>query len=143
MSDPTTLREKLWALIVQMRTNAARMEEIAQEHPSNQGWQSACASSATASRSYADQIESMLAAHVEVAEAAGWQPIETAPKDGTVVILFNPDWDSVVSGRWTYSHRHQRELWALSGDAFIDPAPTHWMPVPPAPQTGATTEGEP
>ena len=61
-----------------------------------------------------------------------WQPIETAPKDGTEIILgvFKPlkdigvcYWrdDNVMTG-WT---------WGL-GKAFRNP--THWMPLPAAPE---------
>lgn len=59
-ADTTLLREKLDALVAQMRANAARMEQIAHEYPNHAAWTSACGSSATASASYADQIESML-----------------------------------------------------------------------------------
>ncbi len=64
-----------------------------------------------------------------------WQPISTAPKDGTQVLAFargdhmpefygvaqwaeaNPDFPRTVAGWfWPYAIR-----------------PTHWMPLPPAP----------
>ena len=60
----------------------------------------------------------------------GWQPIETAPRDGTVVILFNADQRLVDAGHWTpYEHCFEVSLgdWWYTGDC------THWMPLPPAP----------
>lgn len=67
----------------------------------------------------------------------GWQPIETAPKDGTNILTFardqygityfgvaqwaekNPDFPNTVSGWfWPYAIK-----------------PTHWMPLPAPPVT--------
>ena len=63
----------------------------------------------------------------------GWQPIETAPKDGTHIILsckFLPnDWRIKIGG-W----RFDKNNWQLFGGSWT---PTHWMPLPAAP-----TEGE-
>ena len=71
-----------------------------------------------------------------------WQPIETAPKDGVVVIL----------GRWMdefgfvhgYGHFEGRPSAFVSGwiTHGFDPvmsnlglaSPTHWMPLPPPPE---------
>lgn len=55
-----------------------------------------------------------------------WQPIETVPKDGTEVILYNKEWMSVVSAYW--KREHWITFFAWSDGVF----PTHWMPfVPP------------
>jgi hypothetical protein len=57
-----------------------------------------------------------------------WQPIETAPKDGTDVLAWDGDsvslvWWSVGAKKWAW------------GDFYLDaPAPTHWMPLPPPPE---------
>lgn len=74
----------------------------------------------------------------------GWQPIETAPRDGTVIDL----WDG--SSRWTdmswidSSPRDPNGAWARDrsdwGNAFEWLTPTHWMPRPAAPAlTGAAS----
>ena len=62
-----------------------------------------------------------------------WQPIETAPKDGTVVLLAGCR--KPVAAAWLedeidYWHvdDNKRGPFALRG-----PAPTHWMPIPAAP----------
>ena len=62
-----------------------------------------------------------------------WQPIETAPKDGTVVLLAGCR--KPVAAAWLedeidYWHVDDNKLgpFALGG-----PAPTHWMPLPKPP----------
>ncbi len=69
-----------------------------------------------------------------------WQPIETAPKDGTYLLVSNPK----SSGSWIAAYQPV----AVSGYRFDDPwrscmlnhyhldpagrylTPTHWMPLP-------------
>ena len=63
-----------------------------------------------------------------------WQPIETAPKDGTVIILF--DGKSVWAGRWI---GHSYYPWVAIDNHIYGPRGlkakdvTHWMPLPPPP----------
>ena len=78
-----------------------------------------------------------------------WQPIETAPKDGTSVLL-------VVGKRVEIGHYvdsetidygvkvRETKCWALDG-RFISifgglPEPTHWMPLPEVPSDVGATE---
>lgn len=65
-----------------------------------------------------------------------WKPIETAPKDGTRILIYEPmpadprGWFDVV--HWGYSGRHHNEGWVDSeGAASCDG--THWMPLPEPP----------
>lgn len=57
-----------------------------------------------------------------------WQPIETAPKDGTSVLV--------------YEGGHQAVVFWLGGSAgwsdgeHVKLSPTHWMPLPPEPENG-------
>lgn len=72
-----------------------------------------------------------------------WQPIETAPKDGTRVLLFRPR-HGVVCGRWDddkyakrvrpYWSNDQERLWGTLETR--DNQPTHWMPLPEPPVDG-------
>jgi hypothetical protein len=67
-----------------------------------------------------------------------WQPIETAPKDGTSVLVYGP-WKGEFS---QLKHPHEiwrghchpvSKLWFISGTLeFVDP--THWMPLPEPPK---------
>jgi hypothetical protein len=86
----------------------------------------------------------------QVAAPEGWQPIETAPKDGAELLLFAP-------GRVTYGAWHTPSVtprivyrdgfapepeyeefvpfWASWDGGFTDEhPPTHWMPLPAAPK---------
>ena len=63
----------------------------------------------------------------------GWRPIESAPKDGTVIILGylpNPRIDRhVYEGKW-----HELQGWWTSVNGFmVHNDATHWMPLPAAP----------
>ena len=77
-----------------------------------------------------------------------WQPIETAPKDGTNVLLTNGE--TVSQGVYEFHAPYVRENRDLDGryisqdefdgfDGWIDfvggmlPEPTHWQPLPPPP----------
>lgn len=78
----------------------------------------------------------------ETAARGEWQDIETAPKDGTVVLLAMTDHHrSIFAGWWT----HERVMipywktmsnWGRNLDREYQP--THWMPLPepPAPRSG-------
>lgn len=61
-----------------------------------------------------------------------WQPIETAPKDGTFVLLTDSDCDPCwLIAQWT------RDAWwgqrTPSGKCTIWRVATHWMPLPEPP----------
>jgi hypothetical protein len=76
-----------------------------------------------------------------------WQPIETAPKDGTEILLcraFDADGSAITGKAWGVFV--QVAAWWKGEDGWIvycslvsDPAlhftPTHWMPLPPNPVT--------
>jgi hypothetical protein len=56
---------------------------------------------------------------------SGWEPIETAPKDRTVLVydegaVFVSFWFEVRGGWWD--------------NGIVDPPPTHWMPLPEPPE---------
>lgn len=61
-----------------------------------------------------------------------WQPIATAPKDGTWVLAFwegRPvSWDNYGWVRWVDGH-----LVNEAGDTFPR-MPTHWQPLPEPPE---------
>ena len=61
-----------------------------------------------------------------------WQSIETAPKDGERVLLHSPSTHtySGIVGIWDILD----ERWA-EWDSWHTCFPTHWMPLPPPPET--------
>lgn len=68
-------------------------------------------------------------------EALEWQPIETVPKDGTFVLLGWFEMEGQNSQEVAFwNSRIQR--WCQIHDSFTDHAafqPTHWLPLPEAP----------
>jgi hypothetical protein len=63
-----------------------------------------------------------------------WQTIESAPKDGTQVLLWR---ETVYSARWLHSEV-MGPVWATPDGHVIFRA-THWMPLPTPPHS--TTGG--
>lgn len=73
-----------------------------------------------------------------------WQPIETAPKDGTEIIVFHKDggvcaafcpgdgfaWHC-MDGNNTVIHKSGKSIPAIT--SFLE-SPTHWMPLPEPPK---------
>lgn len=71
-----------------------------------------------------------------------WQPIETAPKDGTYIIVWPPTYKGVCScARWyddAYAKK-PRPYWRridTHGSVLLsrENPPTHWMPIPNGPE---------
>lgn len=80
-----------------------------------------------------------------------WQPIETAPKDGTFVLVWRGSndsrrWPPVVVAQyqeektftWEGGNKKNVHLkeWRAASTGMSVGQPTHWMPLPPDPQTG-------
>lgn len=65
-----------------------------------------------------------------------WQPIETAPKDGTRILVFDPAYETRMAcasydkySQWVErGYDYATEVWG-SGEMN----PTHWMKLPDAP----------
>lgn len=71
----------------------------------------------------ADRIEAMQA----------WQPIDTAPTDGTHVLLFCERATVKITGGYYSDHPHDH-CWIAGGYMRKGKQkPTHWMPLPDAP----------
>ena len=70
-----------------------------------------------------------------------WQPIDTAPRDGSRLILvvagFQPTVGYWRKTQWWNDRLNASKLAAefVFGDADPTYAPTHWMPLPPPPLT--------
>lgn len=71
-----------------------------------------------------------------------WQPIDTAPKDGTRVLLYSPDAtesyrrdpdDLPIQAPEFVGHFSGSRWWSLSHYDAFRWEPTLWMPLPPPP----------
>ena len=66
-----------------------------------------------------------------------WQPIASAPKDGTWILLYGGRWHHAEPGTWSiYSNCWQDEEGELT---YV----THWMALPLPPSIDPTAEQEP
>lgn len=96
-----------------------------------------------------DETESVMCAMIDLGYAstkdahAGWQPIETAPKDGTVVLVYPGVWSNRTCSvaRWDddRSAKRPRPYWSRDDTSSVTTCrnvpPTHWMPLPAPPET--------
>lgn len=77
-------------------------------------------------------------AALRLSAGADWQPIETAPKDGTVVMI-HERWEDVPifaswrNGRW-YADTSNYDGDAGVYDTICQQNVTHWQPLPAAPR---------
>jgi hypothetical protein len=75
-----------------------------------------------------------------------WQPIETAPKDGTMILVYEPaigeyGEEGIYIVSWNREYSRQPKTWCVilseqdeqGGCSTVDYA-THWMPLPPPPE---------
>lgn len=60
-----------------------------------------------------------------------WMPIETAPKDGTLVLIVTAH-ASPISGYFAAYWSTEWEMWRFHNEGFVRD-PTHWVPLPPPP----------
>lgn len=75
-----------------------------------------------------------------------WQPIETAPKDGTLILVYNGENEGYCTGK----HQIGTASWEMAYSGYTDDKrcewlsnaccdgvsnykPTHWMPLPKPP----------
>jgi hypothetical protein len=96
-----------------------------------------------------ESTKARLLAHLEGAEQK-WRPIETAPKDGTAVLVMLNVWPGCRNGvaeecnghntyvaEWWSGERDGAGAWMCYMDSCLDPEcpiePTHWMPLPATP----------
>ena len=65
-----------------------------------------------------------------------WQPIESAPRDGTPVLLYLNDGQfmSMTTARFSYGQWSLIETGGYASDSDVWPDPTHWMPLPEPPK---------
>ena len=79
---------------------------------------------------YATRLE----ARVKELEAANaWQPIETAPRDGSRILAYQSSTGDCISECWW--EEDLTDFWAgWVNDFDSEPSPTHWRPLPSPPE---------
>ena len=80
--------------------------------------------------------ETVAAIRQQLAEANArqqWRPIETAPRDGTLILFYDPKRNLRTVGYWhVYMFGECQEWRTLFTSAMFNP--THWMPLPTPPK---------
>lgn len=78
--------------------------------------------------------EALLILHnyvVQQRATTDWQPIETAPKDGTRILAWNSGWEQPTIAHWYSYPGGSNNRW--DNDDGVELCPTHWMHLPPGP----------
>lgn len=67
-----------------------------------------------------------------------WQPIETAPRDGSWIDLWAKGYGRKPKMCWQFVQREKVEGWTDDfhgfGALYAEQQFTHWMPLPPPPE---------
>lgn len=63
-----------------------------------------------------------------------WQPIETAPRDGTYILAWFSIHEHQVVAFYTYTQLGKGRWETKDGWSDFDSEPTHWMPLPEPPK---------
>ena len=83
---------------------------------------------------HGQKVQSLVAEVRRLREAQQWQPIETAPRDGTHFLAYQkPSLKSDQSCYecWLQKDDYDGDFW--QDDCDSEPSPTHWMPLPKSP----------
>lgn len=70
-----------------------------------------------------------------------WLPIESAPRDGTRIIVLDISGLIAIARSTPCGRRHSDE-WSADGRIIMRPSPTHWMPLPTPPQSSASDQSQ-
>lgn len=86
---------------------------------------------------YAQEVFQRNYETVKAQRKEGWQPIETAPKDGSLVLAWREGWDKPCFVRWIFNSRTETTFWndSIEYDFYENETepPTHWLPIPEIP----------
>ena len=88
---------------------------------------------------WADERDARIAAESSLHRVSAWQPIETAPSDGTPILAYSTEgvvyvaW--LTSSGWCFFQNFKNDRWCFD--------PTHWMKLPPLPAVADTNADAP
>ena len=117
--------DEITALRAENENLRAALEKLSCKCPSNCDWEK-----------HGDICPSWVAraALTQPAQPApsAWRPIKTAPLDQTTFIAWNGHWRGVAR---FYPPSHPDDpMWVDETTEYIEPPPTHWLPLPPPPE---------
>jgi hypothetical protein len=109
------------------RVSDERLEQFARTHVRHEGNRSNTTLPS-------DELRSM-ALELAQRRSAGWQPISTAPRDGTAVFAYWPLRKNMKTSAKNFGFvTWQGHCWCNAEDSKDEWAdPTHWQPLPPPP----------
>lgn len=88
-------------------------------------------------------LKAALTQPLDIDALKGWMPIESAPRDGTEILVFYPVTMNTAVPGWVVPASYKEWAWFRSGtDLFLtgEHSPTHWQHLPAPPKDGADNE---
>lgn len=140
--DPT---EAIRAIVQAVRAAAP---SVPAQLPESIRWKLAAIAAECSDAATVSSLDALLEGSDVLEQAAPsvpqWQPIETAPKDGTVVLLLEGHETEPFIGRWNdfrsrwvaSTYHYDTDGNACVIDRVYSEGVTHWMPLPAAPTDG-------
>lgn len=133
--------ERLYQRQVNSRAYELRLAELGESDPASDEWKSASMAATMAEVEFGSALLRNYSTISRVLREAadGWRPIETAPRDGTEIMLsgITPGtsnrWQGV--GAWWHDDWRDDE----ENNMFGFHAPSHWRPLPPPPSPEPAT----
>lgn len=89
----------------------------------------------------ASAIEVLEAEVARLRTAAEWQPIETAPKDGTRILAW-PCWSDNRPAQMYWREMKRKSRWEIQFGYSAPRPPIYWRPLPDAPVVAQGAEKE-
>jgi hypothetical protein len=134
MTDPQAAERRIDELIDDL-IEAARAVEMHDYAPPGRGRALEFPAAQADLQGVRDQLQEAIAEYrTPEREPDGWRPIDTAPKDGTTVLVLWDDgavgaWWDILNARFSVIRIDRHGCGCCSSDYD---KPTHWMPLPAA-----------
>jgi len=127
--------------LAQLRNRIKELEKESKEHPYHESCPKCLKTKMVLIKRIDAEIDVKLKLRTRIAELEAereWQPIETAPKDGTEIRLYDKTYD-ICMGSWKYMsydelggiYEPNCQWWESHGYKL---RPTLWMPLPEPPE---------
>src|SRR5262245_23064826 len=133
---------KTGALLLKTKAQAETLRaalEAVEWEPSGDGWVQCPWCDGYKERGHKPTCQRQAALQGEGKES-GWRPIETAPKDGTLILLYPTKGEGRISTGYWWKPENGDYCWAAGGGWFEEDEVSHWTPLPELPRAATPAQ---